>query len=262
MVQRRLGRVPQATWRASSALTTGRSAAWVTPTSLASVVITRTGSPVPSATMVATTSGSSTSALGTSPPAATAASRASSSRPEASMAESKTSQMAGWKPHRLTEAGRSPASSAGSSPSSEVKRCAVVVPGDLPPLGQGHQVAAAVDLADPPGHRVVGGHGGAELVADQGMLVGVGRQLAGQQAHGHLAVDVVGVGTRRTSWSRPRATWAASTACTVPSGQPLLGEGHVDRRPASTARRGSGWPVPSRDGGPGRSGRTRRPRRR
>ena len=37
------------------------------------------------------------------------------------MADSKTSQMAGWKPHRLTEVGRSPSSSGGSSPSSEAK---------------------------------------------------------------------------------------------------------------------------------------------
>ena len=43
--------------------------------------------------------------LGGSSPAATAARSASSSRPEAAMADSNTSQIAGWKPHRLTEDG-------------------------------------------------------------------------------------------------------------------------------------------------------------
>ena len=37
------------------------------------------------------------------------------------MAESNNSHMAGWNPHRLTEAGREPSSFEGSNPSSDVK---------------------------------------------------------------------------------------------------------------------------------------------
>ncbi len=118
--QSRLGRIPHATCRESSALTTGRSAAWVTPTTLPSAVTTRTrrsAPPAPSATIEATTSGRRTSAFGTSPPESRAATRASSSRPDASIAAVRTSQMPAWKPQRFTDAGRSPERDAGSSPS-------------------------------------------------------------------------------------------------------------------------------------------------
>ena len=51
-----------------------------------------------------------------------------------------------------------------------------------------------VDLADAPGHRVGGGHGRAQPVADEDVLGVVGAQVSSQRGHGRLAVDVVGIG--------------------------------------------------------------------
>ncbi len=224
--QSRLGRMPQATWRESSALTTGRSAAWVTPINLASVVMTRTGSPWPEATMVATTSGSNTSAFGTAPPAATEANSASSSSPEASMAGPKTSQMSGWNPHRLTEAGREPSSCCRLEAVGGGQVFVRSVPGYPAPLGQADQVAVVVHRADATRDGVVSGHRGPQPVADQCVLRGAPGQMPGQQAHGHLTVDIVGVGHGEVLVGRQR-TPGRQHGVDGSEGESLFGVRHV-----------------------------------
>ena len=112
-----------------------------------------------------------------------------------------------------------------------------------------------VHLAHPAGDRGVPDHGVAQRKATRA-VGGRGRlgQAAGQQGERLEAVEVVGVGHPEGRAGSPRCPSAASTACTVPRGAVLEGEAHVDRRRASGARRGSGWPGRWTARRPGRSG--------
>ena len=215
------GLVPQATWRASSALTTGRSAAWVTPDQLgvggdapapAGRPVGHHGRPPPR--------GAGPRPWARSPPAATAASSASSSRPEASMADVEHVPDGRLEAPQVDRgrqvAGRAPS---GSRPSSAVKRSPSSCRVTLRRSVRATRCPLAVDLADAPGDRVVGGHRGPQLVADQRVLAGAGRRAGRPAGPWPPRRRRRRRWPRRTTGRRPARRLAASTACTVPRGR-------------------------------------------
>ncbi len=153
------------------------------------------------------------------------------------MAAWNTFQMSDWNPHRFTEAG----SIAGQLARLETvvgdEPAGVAVGVDLPALVEGHEEAVGPHRADPPGDGIGGGHRGLQLVADEHVLVGRRPQLVGQHAHGHLAVDVVGVahGERRRTG---QGVLGGQHGVHGTERQALLGEA---RRPPTPGQHCSTW---------------------